>query len=127
VDEPIGALSRDRGVYLARAARAYGGAREYDHAATLGIQSLSIAVETRSGRTTTELRRLANDLRPANADPALQSWDLQRATASYSTWPTRSPPGRWTRTRLWSQFRHERWTDGSLISQLNYSTEAYSG
>ena len=72
---------RDRGVYLARAARAYAGAREYDHAATLGIQSLSIAAETRSGRTTTELRRLATELRPTNSGPALQFRDLLRAAS----------------------------------------------
>jgi transcriptional regulator with XRE-family HTH domain len=49
---------RDRGVYLARAARAYAGAEDADHAADAGLQALSIGVETKSGRILTELAQL---------------------------------------------------------------------
>lgn len=61
-----GGYYRDRGVYLARAARAYAGAGDVDHAATLGIKSLTIASDTQSGRTASELLRLSNELRPAH-------------------------------------------------------------
>jgi tetratricopeptide (TPR) repeat protein len=71
---------RDRGVYLARAARAYAGAREFDQAATLGIQSLSIATETRSGRTATELARLGNELGTARSGAVNQFRDRLRAS-----------------------------------------------
>jgi hypothetical protein len=53
---------RDRGVYLARAARAYAGAEDADHAADLGLQALSIGVHTQSGRILTELAHLDDSL-----------------------------------------------------------------
>lgn len=53
-DSAIAALPsgfrRDRGVYLARAARAHAGAADPDHAAASGVQALAIGVETHSGR-----------------------------------------------------------------------------
>lgn len=76
-----GGFHRDRGVYLARAARAYAGAREFDHAATLGMRSLSIAAETRSGRTATELWRLGAELGPVGrSGPVHQFRDRLRKT-----------------------------------------------
>jgi transcriptional regulator with XRE-family HTH domain/tetratricopeptide (TPR) repeat protein len=53
---------RDRGVYLARAARAYAGAREVERASEMGREALSIGVETRSGRILTELAELNDTL-----------------------------------------------------------------
>lgn len=76
-----GGFHRDRGVYLARAAHAYAGAREFDHAATLGTQSLCIATETRSGRTATELLRLGQELATANTSVVRQFRDLLRTSS----------------------------------------------
>lgn len=60
---------RDRGVYLAREARAFAGASELDHAAGLGLQALAIGSETRSGRIFTELVALESAL-PRQRPPA---------------------------------------------------------
>lgn len=49
---------RDKGVYLARAARAHAGAGDQSRAAELGIQALAIGTETGSGRILTELTQL---------------------------------------------------------------------
>jgi hypothetical protein len=68
-------------VYLARAARAYAAAREFDHAAKLGIQSLTIAAETGSGRTTSELRRLGNELGATNSGAVHEFRDVLRAAS----------------------------------------------
>lgn len=76
-----GGFHRDRGVYLARAARAYAAAREFDHAAKLGIQSLTIAAETGSGRTTSELRRLGNELGATNSGAVHEFRDVLRAAS----------------------------------------------
>ena len=53
---------RDRGVYLARAARAYAGAGEIEQASLLGKESLTVGLETRSGRILTELAELSDFL-----------------------------------------------------------------
>jgi tetratricopeptide (TPR) repeat protein len=53
---------RDRGVYLARAATAYAGAGDIDHAAELALQALAIGLETKSGRILTELDSLNRSL-----------------------------------------------------------------
>jgi tetratricopeptide (TPR) repeat protein len=53
---------RDRGVYLARAARAYAGADNPEHAAELGSRALTIGLETKSGRILAELKQLDNAL-----------------------------------------------------------------
>jgi hypothetical protein len=58
---------RDRGVYLAREALAHAGSGDPEHAAALGLQSLAIGIETRSGRIFTEL---------ASLDGALHRWKL---------------------------------------------------
>lgn len=50
--------TRDRGVYLARAALAYAGARDADQATALGIQALAIGADTGSGRIATGLHQL---------------------------------------------------------------------
>lgn len=61
-EEALAALpegySRDRGVYLARAALAHAGAGEAEQAATLGLQALAIGTHTLSGRIAIELRQL---------------------------------------------------------------------
>lgn len=79
-----GEFRRDRGVYLARAARAYAGAREFDHAATLGVQALTIANETRSGRTAAELRRLRDELATTNTGTVREFRDLMRAASTHT-------------------------------------------
>ncbi len=53
---------RDRGVYLARAGRAYAGAGEAERAADMGREALTIGLETRSGRILTELAELNDAL-----------------------------------------------------------------
>jgi tetratricopeptide (TPR) repeat protein len=53
---------RDRGVYLARAARAYAGANDVEYAADLGMRALAIGNETRSGRILSEVLQLSDDL-----------------------------------------------------------------
>ncbi|MGI5469645.1 helix-turn-helix domain-containing protein [Streptomyces sp. CA-132043] len=60
-DLPAG-YHRDRGVYLAREAVALGQAGEAEQAATIGLQALSVGLDTGSGRITRELARLDADL-----------------------------------------------------------------
>lgn len=65
---------RDRGVYLARAAVAHAGAGAPDEAATVGLQALTVATDTGSGRIIRELARL---------DKALLPWQRQPEVASF--------------------------------------------
>lgn len=53
---------RDRGVYLSRQAVALARSGEAEQAATVGIQALSVAVDTGSARITRELTQLDGDL-----------------------------------------------------------------
>ncbi|HEX5115107.1 MAG TPA: helix-turn-helix domain-containing protein [Pseudonocardiaceae bacterium] len=53
---------RERGLHLARAARAYAGIGEVEQSSALGMESLVIGLETRSGRILTELASLDQDL-----------------------------------------------------------------
>jgi hypothetical protein len=46
----------------------------------MGIQSLGIAVETRSGRIATELASLARDLKPINTASVMRLQDAMRET-----------------------------------------------
>lgn len=55
---------RDRGVYMARAAVAHAGAGAPDEAAVVGLQALSVATDTGSGRIVRELARLDKALAP---------------------------------------------------------------
>ena len=55
---------RDRGVYLAREARAHAHAGDPEPAAAAGMSALAIATETGSGRIVHELARLDDDLEP---------------------------------------------------------------
>jgi transcriptional regulator with XRE-family HTH domain len=57
---------RERGLHLARAARAYAGTGEVEQSSILGMESLVIGLETRSGRILTELTSL---------DRELESWN----------------------------------------------------
>lgn len=57
---------RERGLHLARAARAYAGIGEVEQSSTLGLESLVIGLETRSGRILTELTSLDDDLKHWN-------------------------------------------------------------
>jgi transcriptional regulator with XRE-family HTH domain len=57
---------RERGLHMARAARAYAGIGEVEQSSKLGLESLVIGLETRSGRILTELTSLDNDLRHWN-------------------------------------------------------------
>jgi hypothetical protein len=65
---------RDRGVYLARAARAHAGDGEVEQAAALGRDALAIGTDTRSGRILTELARLDDALAPWEAVPAVEDF-----------------------------------------------------
>lgn len=65
---------RDRGVYMARAAVAHAGAGAPDQAATVGLQALTIASDTGSGRIVRELARL---------DKALVPWQRQPEVAEF--------------------------------------------
>ncbi|MEU9999376.1 helix-turn-helix transcriptional regulator [Streptomyces sp. NPDC050848] len=56
---------RDRGVYLARAARAHAGTGNVTLAARIGTQAVWIAAETGSGRIVSQLGRLDQALAPA--------------------------------------------------------------
>lgn len=62
---------RDRGVYLSREAVAYAGAGEAEQAAAVGLQALSIGVETGSDRITRELVRLDNSLNKWRTVPSV--------------------------------------------------------
>ncbi|MEU9108909.1 helix-turn-helix transcriptional regulator [Streptomyces xanthophaeus] len=65
---------RDRGVYMARAAVAHAGAGAPDQAAAVGLQALTIASDTGSGRIVRELARL---------DKALLPWQRQPEVAEF--------------------------------------------
>ncbi|WP_322872224.1 helix-turn-helix domain-containing protein [Streptomyces goshikiensis] len=65
---------RDRGVYMARAAVAHAGAGAPDQAAAVGLQALTIASDTGSGRIVRELACL---------DKALVPWQRQPEVAEF--------------------------------------------
>ncbi|MEU3907267.1 helix-turn-helix transcriptional regulator [Streptomyces goshikiensis] len=65
---------RDRGVYMARAAVAHAGAGAPDEAAVVGLQALTVANDTGSGRIIRELARL---------DKALVPWQRQPEVAEF--------------------------------------------
>ncbi|MFR0367589.1 helix-turn-helix domain-containing protein [Streptomyces sp. MCC20] len=65
---------RDRGVYLARAAVAHAGAGVPEQAAAVGLQALTVAEDTGSGRIFKELSRL---------DSALLPWQRQPEVAEF--------------------------------------------
>lgn len=67
---------RDRGVYMARAAVAHAGAGAPDKAAAVGLQALTVASDTGSGRIVRELARL---------DKALVPWQRQPEVAEFRT------------------------------------------
>ncbi|MEV7683241.1 helix-turn-helix transcriptional regulator [Streptomyces sp. NPDC088341] len=67
---------RDRGVYLARAAVAHAGAGSPEEAAAVGLQALTVARDTGSGRIIHELTRL---------DKALIPWQRQPEVADFRT------------------------------------------
>ncbi|MCD2468622.1 helix-turn-helix domain-containing protein [Streptomyces sp. MBT42] len=62
------AYRRDRGVYLARAARAHAGTGNMTVAARIGVQAVGIAAETGSARIIGQLDRLDKTLAPANGE-----------------------------------------------------------
>ncbi|MFF8918412.1 DNA-binding protein [Streptomyces sp. NPDC015032] len=62
------AYRRDRGVYLARAARAHAGAGSPTLAAQIGLQAVGIAAETGSARIISQLDRLDQTLAPTNRE-----------------------------------------------------------
>jgi tetratricopeptide (TPR) repeat protein len=74
------AFRRDRGVYLAREALAYAGAREPEQAAGVGMQAVAIAHDTQSGRVIDELARVGTGLAPWATLPAVA--DFQDALTS---------------------------------------------
>ncbi|MGH3613079.1 MAG: helix-turn-helix domain-containing protein [Pseudonocardia sp.] len=62
IDRLAPGFHRDKGVYLARAANAYASAGDGAYAIDIGNCALRIALDTRSGRTLTELHRLSGQL-----------------------------------------------------------------
>ncbi|MFD5572742.1 helix-turn-helix domain-containing protein [Streptomyces cadmiisoli] len=65
---------RDRGVYLARAAVAHAGAGSPEEAATVGLQALTVANDTGSGRIMRELVRLDQALVPWQRQPEVSDF-----------------------------------------------------
>jgi len=65
---------RDRGVYLAREARARASAGEHDHAAELAMRALAIGMETRSARVFAELADVRDATAPASDSPAVSGF-----------------------------------------------------
>ncbi|WHM41541.1 helix-turn-helix transcriptional regulator [Streptomyces sp. BPTC-684] len=66
--------TRDRGVYLAREATAYAGAKEPEQAARVGLQALSVGASTQSARILTELAAL---------DAKLASWQTVQGVKDF--------------------------------------------
>ncbi|WP_371801595.1 helix-turn-helix domain-containing protein [Streptomyces sp. NBC_01732] len=62
---------RDRGVYLARAARAHAGAGDHARAAETGLQAVGIAAETGSARIIGQLDKLDQTLSAAPREPGV--------------------------------------------------------
>jgi tetratricopeptide (TPR) repeat protein len=71
---------RDQGVYLAREALAYAGARDPEQAASVGMQAVAIAQDTQSGRIVGELAHVGAGLTRWAALPAVA--DFQEALTS---------------------------------------------
>lgn len=65
---------RDRGVYLARAAVAHAGASAPEEAATVGLQALTVAKDTGSGRIMRELAHLDQSLVPWQRQPEVSAF-----------------------------------------------------
>ncbi|NED07571.1 helix-turn-helix transcriptional regulator [Streptomyces sp. SID6648] len=65
---------RDRGVYMARAAVAHAGAGAPDEAAAVGLQALTVANDTGSGRIVRELARLDKALVPWQRQPEVEEF-----------------------------------------------------
>ncbi|MFI0141910.1 helix-turn-helix domain-containing protein [Streptomyces luteogriseus] len=65
---------RDRGVYMARAAIAHAGADAPEQAAAVGLQALTIATDTGSGRIMRELVRLDKALVPWQRQPEVSDF-----------------------------------------------------
>ncbi|MFE8950071.1 helix-turn-helix domain-containing protein [Streptomyces sp. NPDC007856] len=65
---------RDRGVYLARAAVAHAGAGSPEEAAAVGLQALTVAQDTGSGRIMRELVRLDRSLAPWQRQPEVSTF-----------------------------------------------------
>jgi hypothetical protein len=67
---------RDRGVYLAREALAYAGARDPEQSAAVGMQAVAIAQDTQSGRIVGELALVGDRLaRWSNLRPVAEFQD----------------------------------------------------
>lgn len=65
---------RDRGVYLARAAVAHAGAGSPEEAAVVGLQALTVAKDTSSGRIVRELVHLDRTLVPWQRQPEVSAF-----------------------------------------------------
>ncbi len=73
---------RDRAVYTAREANAHAGAGEFEHAAMLGMQALSVGIETNSGRIRNELAQLDAALQPASSAAHVTRFRAEWAVAA---------------------------------------------
>ena len=78
IDNISDGFPRDRGVYLARAARAYFAADERDEAAKLGIEALQTGQMMKSGRIDAELRTLLDEFGPIDTEPVAELRELAR-------------------------------------------------
>ncbi|MGH3933076.1 MAG: helix-turn-helix domain-containing protein [Pseudonocardiaceae bacterium] len=67
---------RGRGVWIARTASALAGDRQVEQAATLGLETLAIGIETGSARILTELAQLNDQLAPWNTVPAVADFRI---------------------------------------------------
>lgn len=70
---PVG-YHRDRGVYLARQAAAYTGAREPEQAADVAMRALSVGTQTSSARILAELTQVDQDLAPWRSLPSVATF-----------------------------------------------------
>jgi tetratricopeptide (TPR) repeat protein len=76
------AFHRDRGVYLAREARARAGAGEHERAAELAMDALAIGAETQSARIFAELDDVREATAPAAGSAAVTSFQTAISTAA---------------------------------------------
>lgn len=69
-----GTYRRDRGLYLAREARALAGAGDVQQASRVGVEAVGIAAETGSARIIGQLGKLDADLAPASEEPGVSEF-----------------------------------------------------
>lgn len=84
---------RDQGVYLAREALAYANAHDAEKAADIGLNALTIGVDTGSRRVLDELVQVGNELGPWKAKPEVSHFYHALKDALQKTHQSPSPDG----------------------------------